>query len=733
MKKLKRLLTSRKAVTIILTILIFLILETSFGALRNSLSWNTAANTPALITGITTSPLLAVFVFLFCFVLSFCVCRLFYKKVASDWRKYDVNDTGVYGSSDFMSEKEKRELFNLTKIKPGENIDPKGIILAKDHATDELISRPWKAKSYVNSFNNENIALVGSSGRGKTSSFLIPTIYELMRMGYSIICTDPKSELYRETYPVAEAAGYKVNVINLLPGQFDCSDGIDLIKLIRTSLDPQTAADVMAKQLVQNFQGDAAQNSDTFWTQANLNCLKLALLYVALAEGFDKTPQTEANAAGSHRTMMAVYELLTAKDMKERIDAEITAHPGEGKFLSGPLEIWSSHSQASSIKAGLGTALGLLQNESVCRILSEDDIDFENFNDEPTILYIVCSDKDTTFRGILTTITTVLFDEITKVADSHASLSLDTPLYFIFEELFSIGKIPDMTEKVSTLRSRKIGMIFCLQDIVQLKVRYEELYESILTNCDIKLFLGGDGEYTTQFFSDLSGSSTVVNEEARRAHNENDIFGVRNELGSSVASQQVQRAVLLTDEISKIKKNELLIYANGRDVLKEHKYFYKNHYYYGYRMVDKSGEIVTQLPTMRVPKWREKKERQAFRINTGRDMPKREPLYKAAYFPELIEKEEVEIPDPPMAKLFSKFFTEVEEEKEPIIETQNTFAKFLGREEPEVNDNSEFQVLDEDAAGSPLSNEIYSESIMAGVPIDENTSPNRVFGNDWDN
>uniref|UniRef100_UPI0020C3E3E0 type IV secretory system conjugative DNA transfer family protein n=1 Tax=Salmonella enterica TaxID=28901 RepID=UPI0020C3E3E0 len=92
------------------------------------------------------------------------------------------------------------------KISRGINKDPEGLILGKDGKTGEVIARPWKSKSYLNSFPNNNVALVGSSGFGKTSSFLLPAVFEFMRMGYSVICTDPKGELYRETYPVAIAA-----------------------------------------------------------------------------------------------------------------------------------------------------------------------------------------------------------------------------------------------------------------------------------------------------------------------------------------------------------------------------------------------------------------------------------------------------------------------------------------------------------------------------------------------
>lgn len=746
-EKLKRLLRNRKLILWGLTTTLFLIFAIGYGNFRNLFEM---VPRPALVMAFETSPLLMVVFFLLSFGVSFIVCKMFCKKSTSDWREFEVSESGVYGKSDFLSDEEKRKLFNMVKIRHGANVDPKGIILAKDHATGEIIARPWKAKDYLHSFTNENIALVGSSGLGKTSSILLPMLFELMRMGYSIICTDPKSELYRETYAVAVAAGYKIKVINLLDGQFEYSDGIDLVKLIRTSSDPQTAADVMAKQLIVNFQGEST-GKDTFWVLANLNCLKLALLYVALSDNFTTT--TRPNASGSYRTIEAVYALLTSDNMLETLREAIEKSPVDKEYLSAPFNIWSKHREAETIRAGLGTALGLLQNKAVSRILSEDDICFDDFNDTPTILYIVCSDRNTTFRGVLTTITTILFDEITKIADSHASLSLDNPLYFMFEELFSIGKIPDIVEKVTTLRSRKIGLIFCLQDIVQLRVRYEDLYETILGNCAIKLFLGGDGDYTTRFFSDLSGNMTAINEEAQKAHYENDIIGLRTDFGASVSARQSQRTVLLQDDIAKLQMNELLIFANGRDVLKEHKYYYKDHYYYGFRLVDADGKIVTHLPTMRVPKWKEKMERDNYRQATGKEMPPQEEKYHIEYFPELLRNEEENAESGSSNRLFSKIFEAAEQEapKDSIRRTENTFEKFTkasqreekwekkdchdpAQEDTEYGDSpfpseeNEFFILDEDRLAEPPSNRMNPDQILLEIDLTEED----VFGDDFD-
>lgn len=735
MKIIEKLKEKRGLIMGALTVFVFLTLSSIYSSITNLfVAGFGASNTgffESIINGFKTAPLLMVFFFLLSLGFAYMFCIRILGKGHTDSRGFDVADSGVMGSSYFMSEEEKRETFSMTKMPRGANKDPEGLILAKDSNTGEVIARPWKSKSYLNSFPNNNVALVGSSGFGKTSSFLLPAVFEFMRMGYSVICTDPKGELYRETYPVALAAGYDVKVINLLEGQFQYSDGLDLLKLIRESLDPQTTAEVMAKQLIINFQGDN-KGKDTFWLQANLNCLKLALLYVATARGFTSTVQK--NTKGTNRTIEAVYDVISSENFAEIIERDLQSYPQDAEFLKKPYTTWNGHRERDSIRTGLSTALGLLQNKMLSRILSEDDIDFKSFNDRPSILYIISSDQNTTFRGILTTITTFLFDEIAKIADSHTPAVLDRQLYFLFEELFSIGKIPDIVEKVSTLRSRGVGMLFCLQDIVQLKVRYEELYETILANCAIKLFLGGDGKTTTQFFSDLTGIMTAVNDDASRRHSENDLVSTRLSPESQVTSSQMSRNVMYPDEVKNINVDELLIFAAGRDVLKEKKFYYKNHYYYGFKLVDQSGNIVTHTPTMRKPAWKLKMEKDEYRATTGKELDYIPPRYDVKYFPDFYQKELSESKDHPSNKFVKMLFEDVDEAEEtakPIRKSQKTFRDFLKDTTPPAEEFTAeaaevSEIKDEDDADT-----LHPGPVSSNNSVQDELSEEAVFGTDF--
>ena len=85
-------------------------------------------------------------------------------------------EDGTYGTSTWMSEKETKEILGIDDIS--------GIILGK--LNENIIKLPF------NSYFNKNIAVFGSSGSMKTTSFLLTNLLELSKYKKSIICTDPK-------------------------------------------------------------------------------------------------------------------------------------------------------------------------------------------------------------------------------------------------------------------------------------------------------------------------------------------------------------------------------------------------------------------------------------------------------------------------------------------------------------------------------------------------------------
>ena len=81
---------------------------------------------------------------------------------------------------------------------------------------------------------------------------------------------------------------------------------------------------------------------------------------------------------------------------------------------------------------------------------------------------------------------------------------------FLLDEFANTGKIPDFTQKISTIRKYAISTTIILQSITQLQELYDKQWETISANCDTTLYLGGGiDNTTTEWFNKVLGKETV--------------------------------------------------------------------------------------------------------------------------------------------------------------------------------------------------------------------------------
>lgn len=546
-------------------------------------------------------PLVALVITILSYLIARLAMSLTTRRQSRDPRGFKIVENGTEGSSQLMPEEEKRKVFALL-----DQDAPDGIILGIDRKTNELITIPWEHPNPDYAPVNFNIALFGPPGTRKTSGIILPNVFNFIMRMISMVITDPKGEIYRETISAARYMDYNIKIFNIIPGQFKNSDGWDMMKHIRDSASPNDAADLAANIFMQNTGG---LSGDQFWFDGNINCLKLCMLFVAKGKNF--ISGVPANSKGEKRTLEAVYELITAKDMVARIETAIASSEEDEELLSKPFNIWRSHPQYETIRSGLGIRLGILQNPDLARVLSEDEISFEELNDRPTIIYVMCSDKDKTYKSILTLFTSFLFKTMTDIADSHISQRLDRRLMLIFEEMGNIGRIPDLSENVSTIRSRGIGMLFCYQTLGQLIDTYGvrrpdggmHEWETILAGCATQLCLSANDPTGQKYFSEMTGHMTVEMEVTAQQVNTFAPEMLRFNTSERLQKMPRGRPVLMTDDIKKIKPTEILICMANNDATKEKKYYYKDHPMYNVQMVDKDDNPVQYSHRSHIPRW----------------------------------------------------------------------------------------------------------------------------------
>ena len=121
----------------------------------------------------------------------------------------------------------------------------------------------------------------------------------------------------------------------------------------------------------------------------------------------------------------------------------------------------------------------------------------------------------------------------------------------LLDEFANIGEIPEFPQKLATSRKYEISAMVVLQSKAQLENKYDKLAGDIMSNCDFTVFLGSGDPDTCKYISERLGDKTEVIKTSA---------AVGNKKGQASTSTQ-KRALLDPAEVSKIKKNESIVFA----------------------------------------------------------------------------------------------------------------------------------------------------------------------------
>ncbi len=480
-------------------------------------------------------------------VLVFMVMRMGYSETGAydQERNLIYSNKGTYGTAGFMTKKELKGVLDLV---PNIRKHP-GIILGE--IDGEVICVPLKTRF------NGNLAVYGASGSKKTRAFCMNMILQSAARRSSLVICDPKSELYEKSSAYLRDQGYTVKVFNLVTPS--ASDSWNCLSEIEgQELMAQLFCDVIIKNT-------GSERGDHFWDNAELNLLKALVLYV------------ERGYPPEKRNIGEVYQLLAMSSEKELnaiFDVLDISHPAKA-----PYSIFkqSSESVRGGVIIGLGSRLQVFQNKDIRNITGYDEIDLELPGKQPCAYYCITSDQDSTFDFLSSLFLSFIFIKLVRYADQNCpGGALPVPVHVLGEELCACGVIPDLSRKISVIRSRNISMSCVFQNLAGLQNRYpQNQWQEILGNCDITLFLGCTDALTAQFISDRTGEASIaVTSKAKQL----GTWRISNYTPEYRETSGVGKRKLMTmDEVLRMDVDRALVILRGRNVLEVDKYDYSKH------------------------------------------------------------------------------------------------------------------------------------------------------------
>ena len=470
----------------------------------------------------------------------------------SDTGEYDTDRNfiysakGTYGTSGWMSRKEMAGVLDLVP----DLRKHKGVVLGM--LDNKAVCIP------ENPHINGNLAVYGSSGSMKTRSFCMNRILQAAVRGESLIISDPKSELYEKSSEYLRDQGYCVKVFNLVNPEnsdsWNCLSEVEGQELMA-----QLFVDVIIKNTINNGKGDH------FWDSCEMNLLKALVLYV------------DQSYAEQNRNIGEVYRLLTLSgesDLDSLFENLPPTHPAKAPYS---LYKQASDTVRSGVIIGLGSRLQVFQSEMIKKITTRDEIDLELPGQERCAYFLVTSDQDSTFDFLASLFLSFCFIKLVRYADKNCEGGkLPVPVHVLGEELTACGTIPDLSRRLSVIRSRNISMSCVFQNLAGLQNRYPlNLWQEILGNCDAQLFLGCTDELTAEFISARTGLASVsVSSKSKQL----GTWRISNYTPEYRETSGVgKRPVLTPDEVLRLPIKQALVIIRGQKVLKVDKMDYSKH------------------------------------------------------------------------------------------------------------------------------------------------------------
>ncbi len=448
------------------------------------------------------------------------------------------------------------------------NFAPCNFAKLADVAKDGVPVRAYyekKAGLKINIASPMHSIIIGSTGSGKTTTFINPMIQILAASGAgsSMIMTDPKGELFQMHSGFLQERGYKVMVLDLRDtySSFrwnplgDIYDRYQLYveagnNILEHSDEIAAYPELELEDPKESFTGvwyeyygKAYSDTEKVIIDAKM---KKQIIYDELYEDLNDLvsvlcpiesqddPVWEKGARSIvMATLLAMLEDSEREDLgmtKEKynfynLNKAISNSDNNFEALKNYFAGRSPIARCVSLSKQVTTAadntlssymsiafdkMSMFNDEGICSLTSATDIDPNIFADEKTALFMKIPDEKDTRHALASMFVLCIYKALIKKASAREDLSLPRNVYFILDEFGNMPKIDKFDKMITVGRSRKIWFNMVVQSYAQLNNVYGDTVADIIkSNCGMKMFIGSNDINTCKEFSELCGNMTV--------------------------------------------------------------------------------------------------------------------------------------------------------------------------------------------------------------------------------
>ena len=473
---------------------------------------------------------------------------------------------GQHGTTWFMSEKEKKEVFDYIKISPMNPLVSKLVALGKERyeaiENGEEYTPPKLDKTLCKSggivlaremsgdteclpciTDDIHTLTIGATRSGKSRCLVLQSICTIALAGEGIVVNDPKGELYHYTHCYLESLGYTVRVVD-----FNSPQKSSHYNPLQVIIDDVNKGNLDAAQRSMwdfvTFLVEKNDHTEPIWTNGECAVIAAAVMCVV----YDNKDHPEFQNLTNVYNFIANMCKTVNKVMP--IDAYMNKLPDShpAKSLMAIAKIAPDKMGGSFFTSAL-TTLRLYITNDMYNITKESEFSFEDMVAKPKqALFYLLPDQKTTYYPIVSLLVAQQYEQLVTYAKTQGN-RLPNRVNFILDEFGNFTAIPDIQSKMTVGGGYGIRWNLFIQDFNQLIDKYgQEVAKIIQSNCHFWIYLHSQDNSTNKEISDRLGKYTTSTY---------SLGGTTQKYAAPSSSTNIQlseRSLLFPDEVALIQR-----------------------------------------------------------------------------------------------------------------------------------------------------------------------------------
>jgi len=453
--------------------------------------------------------------------------------------------------------------------------------------------------------------IVGATRSGKSTGFVIPflNIMPLKKNKPSIVVSDPKGELYRDTHKTFEENGYRVIVLNFIDylhsGSWNPLSKIfrkyqrhlsieDTLGTVEENGEYYHTLDGTVYRSAAALRDALAERHDAILTEVDNDIISIAEMVSPVLK--DSDPYWENMAATFFQgflwalledsdpfakptrrplvtedtytfdTIGAVFSTFYQVDGELKDNGFFTSRPESSKARrlveEGILKL-SANSTRSSIVSHFTDCMRPFRDACVSHITCTNTFDiYDLANDErPTVLYVAYKDENDLNYKIISMLFSDLYLTLIESA-RRVGGKLERPFYFLLDEFGNFPRFSSFENVISACGSRNLWFMLVVQSYAQLyRIYGKETAEIIIDNLNMHLYFGSNNYSTKEAFSTECGKHTVPSPLSAINGRGNQIESFRSDEVPLVPISKLSRLGIGEFYVTQMRGNTVLSYS----------------------------------------------------------------------------------------------------------------------------------------------------------------------------